>query len=532
MRKAAVRLRVSLILAAVLAGATSLASAQTPREGSEDRACARERVVGGEPTCRALWPGYAALRRVSADGTRVEYFCGGVAIADRWILTAAHCVAPFLASPTAAITSFDEVERPYRLEVVLGAVDLLAPDRDAEAIRVTRVIAHEDYVAAMGADVERGVRTLMVGTGADIALIELETPWPGEKAALSLASETDPGVGESLWVAGFGSTLARPTSPARISPVGRSPETYAAAQRLLEAHVPEIAASDCALSYRSAYPGAALRIDATTLCAGPPRETLERFGGPERDSCEGDSGGPLARWTAEGPVIVGLVSWGAPTCAGGLAGVYTRISAYADWIRQTVQPTATTLIPGAVGDLTPDFVQAFATQIGALLGREARYNLELEITAGRRVQVGALTRFLFRAGVDGKPLLFDVDAQARLSTLLPSSEIPARAIKSVRRGEVVALPGVHYPQIEAFEAAPPIGRSYLIGVIAPEDAPIEVYRALDGLKTKSATRGAGDVSPVQALTRLVHAIRAAVKGGRAGDAARWGVAIVPYDVVE
>jgi secreted trypsin-like serine protease len=57
-----------------------------------------------------------------------------------------------------------------------------------------------------------------------------------------------------------------------------------------------------------------------------------------RDSCNGDSGGPINAYDSRGcPTQVGLVSWGYEDC--GLPktyGVYTRISYYADWLRQRV----------------------------------------------------------------------------------------------------------------------------------------------------------------------------------------------------
>lgn len=48
-----------------------------------------------------------------------------------------------------------------------------------------------------------------------------------------------------------------------------------------------------------------------------------------RKTCKGDSGGPVV----QDGVLVGIVSWGKRECAGdGVPGVYTRVSAYADWI--------------------------------------------------------------------------------------------------------------------------------------------------------------------------------------------------------
>jgi len=73
-------------------------------------------------------------------------------------------------------------------------------------------------------------------------------------------------------------------------------------------------------------------IHAAVTCAGYPE------GG--RDSCVGDSGGPLAtvdkkknnRWT-----LVGVVSYGYGCAAEGMLGVYTRVSSYMDFINTYVK---------------------------------------------------------------------------------------------------------------------------------------------------------------------------------------------------
>lgn len=65
-------------------------------------------------------------------------------------------------------------------------------------------------------------------------------------------------------------------------------------------------------------------ISDNMLCAG--------IMGDNRDSCHGDSGGPMVAKFKDTQFLVGLVSWGEG--CGGLDtyGVYTKVSAYLDWI--------------------------------------------------------------------------------------------------------------------------------------------------------------------------------------------------------
>src|SRR4026207_1464517 len=53
---------------------------------------ARPRIVGGDRAQLKHWPGQALLRAYAKGSKAGLYLCGGAAINERWVLTAAHCV--------------------------------------------------------------------------------------------------------------------------------------------------------------------------------------------------------------------------------------------------------------------------------------------------------------------------------------------------------------------------------------------------------------------------------------------------------
>merc|ERR1712050_295600 len=71
--------------------------------------------------------------------------------------------------------------------------------------------------------------------------------------------------------------------------------------------------------------------EGTILCA---------VGVGQKDSCNGDSGGPLFKMENREWKIYGIVSYGKANCGGGAEGdipaVYANVENYSDWIEKTI----------------------------------------------------------------------------------------------------------------------------------------------------------------------------------------------------
>uniref|UniRef100_A0A182P8Z8 Peptidase S1 domain-containing protein n=1 Tax=Anopheles epiroticus TaxID=199890 RepID=A0A182P8Z8_9DIPT len=265
----------------------------TPREFQVfDCDYGKKLIAGGQQADYGEFPHQAVLGYWKVDNPiQYKFHCGGTLISEQHVLTAAHCVSPV-----------------QPVVVRLGEYDIRTPSDDELELWVERVLEHPKYATRR--------------PYYDIALIRLERPvqltklirpaclWTTTEHPFDHLIASCWHVCHALNTSGFGKRNSSDTEP--------SPK-----QRKVQLR--QFPRKNCSRIFENLYhetlPG--------ELCFGS--------NGEGKDTCRGDSGGPLQLMTNETTCtfhLVGVTASGA-FCGDRISiGIYTDVAYYLDWIEE------------------------------------------------------------------------------------------------------------------------------------------------------------------------------------------------------
>jgi secreted trypsin-like serine protease len=507
----------SIVLFLVLSSEASAAS-----QPVQDACPARGKIVGGQPANPLHFPGFAALRTLHPVDKTAYHLCGGTVIAPDWILTAAHCL--FLNHPDRTPIRFhkgpdgafvDQVSGRV-LQVIIGKSNL-AEIEAKDVYEVADIRWHGEYGGVPSAQ------------GHDIALVKLARSWEGKRSRLSLASETDPDFAGSglkpLFVAGFGDTYdremaARSQRLKYLRIKTREPVTFTAStSELMEAALPFVDVKKC----KEAYPASAgYSVGPRQLCAG--------FDEGGRDACQGDSGGPLVvNDSHDCPYQVGIVSWGNGCAQEKSYGVYTRVSAYATWIGQTIgvdaiEVAASQSQPAALHDGTRQAKSVIQTGLRQMMSDLPAPPAEVTVSfaGGPQLVLDRRQSVEINSSIAGQLIVIDVDADATVTQIYPDEFGDPKGHSRIKPNVSV---------VHEFDAVEPVGSGALIVLVVPDDFPI---RRIAAANPRTTDVNGAIHNPTAYWLNVLDQFNTLVSerlSRRDAINIDWAYAIVPYEIV-
>ncbi|XP_063833966.1 phenoloxidase-activating enzyme-like [Ostrinia nubilalis] len=265
---------------------------------------ADNKITGGSATNVDQYPWLTLIEYARSDNS-IALLCGGALISSRYVLTAAHCITgSILKNGTPKNVRLGEYDSshtgPDCILVEGGGEDCT---EGIVVLPIEKSIPHPEYNPITKRNDIGLIRTQRAAPYTDfirpicLPVVDITvTPPPNFK----------------LWAAGWGAINS----------------TVKKSSIKLHVDLPFVSQRECQPSY--VKPGLKADLWNGQLCAG---------GEAGKDSCRGDSGGPLMFENEKLYDMLGVVSFGPSPCGKEDApGVYTKVYAYVDWIRENIYP--------------------------------------------------------------------------------------------------------------------------------------------------------------------------------------------------
>jgi secreted trypsin-like serine protease len=440
------------------------AAAQSIVDAVDGLRPSHNRMVGSDPAAADAWPWQVLIQiplisktdaKKKGNGT-----CGGSLIGERWVLTAAHCFGE-------DDWDFDKSRQVGVIERLGAAKGKAIVDIDPKSVHwIGTPIVHRQYHDKSHEN--------------DIALLHLSEASQARAVPILLAPNR---------------ALENPPARTVVTGWGYQREgSGVLSDRLRQAELPLVATDQCKTD-NSGQQGAV--IDGRTLCAGFPEGRV--------DSCQGDSGGPMMIHTSRDRwVQIGVVSWGDGCARPNRPGIYTRVSAFADWIRSNVGRDLAIAAdnpdekPQPIDQEKPNPRPSPPTnpQVDNVAG------LAIAFDKGDNVKVDDIVAYRVTTRQPGYLAIFDATPDGKLTQIFPN----ARSMMSptgakpdaglVRPDRPRLIPDARNPY-EGFKlkVAEPRGKGTMVAVLS--DTPITSLDTPQGPKTFATPEEA-----IAALSRL------------------------------
>nr|QKV49756.1 Blarina toxin [Blarina brevicauda] len=251
------------------------------------------RIIGGWECDKHSQPWQALLTFTRKHNS----VCGGVLVHPQWVLTAAHCIGD-------------------NYKVLLGLHDRSSEESTVQEARVSARFPHPLYnmtllnlLLSHKMNLTFFYKTFLgADFSHDLMLLHLDQPVQLTDAVQVLDLPTqEPQVGSTCHVSGWGRTSQNYEN------------SFVLPEKLQCVEFTLLSNNECSHAHM-------FKVTEAMLCAG------HMEGG--KDSCVGDSGGPLI---CDG-VFQGIASWGSSPCGQqGRPGIYVKVFLYISWIQETIK---------------------------------------------------------------------------------------------------------------------------------------------------------------------------------------------------